>query len=149
MTSVTRLTKVKLRMKEENDKFRGNSLVSWGIFFVIASISSIFFNSMYGPIILGSLALVSFQYLQASMMASERVGILGKAYSNPFSLLYIESLMDGVKDIEESIHKWESFTDEERNKKNKTINLISVICFILSVSVISGVGSGIFWLLPA
>lgn len=149
MASPARITKVKLRAKEEKEKLTKNSLVSWGLFFVAVSIGSLFASTMYGPIILGALSIVLFQWVQMHNFASERIGILGKAYRNPMILVYLESGIDGIKDIDESIIRWESITDEDREIHNKKMNTMLVISAIIMIAIISFVFSGIFWLLPA
>ncbi|ADQ53173.1 conserved hypothetical protein [Aeromonas phage 65] len=149
MVSPARITKVKLRIKEEKEKLSKNSLVSWGVFFVAVSLGSLFASSMYGPILLGALSVVLFQWVQLHNLASDRVGILGKAYENPLVLVYLETGIDGVKDLDESITKWEDMTTDDREAQNKKLNVMIVVSAILVIAVITATFSGIFWLLPA
>ena len=149
MVRPSRITKVKLRIKEEKEKLSKNSLVSWGLFFVAVSLGSLVASSMYGPIILGALCVVLFQWVQLHNLASDRVGILGKAYKNPMVLIYLETGIDGIKDIDDSISKWEDMTTSDRIERDKRLNLIMVFSAIFAIAAISSIFSGIFWILPA
>ncbi|UYD59254.1 hypothetical protein HPMBJEAJ_00139 [Aeromonas phage avDM6] len=149
MVSPARITKVKLRIKEEKEKLSKNSLVSWGVFFVAIALGSLVASSMYGPILLGALCVVLFQWIQLHNLASDRVGILGKAYKNPMVLIYLETGIDGIKDIDESITKWEDMTTSDRTDRDKRLNAIMVFSAIFAIVAIASIFSGIFWLLPA
>ncbi|QAY01360.1 hypothetical protein ZPAH1_orf00346 [Aeromonas phage ZPAH1] len=148
MVSTTRLTKVKLRIQEEKNKIGSTALHSWGLFFIVAAIASVFASTMYPPIVLGSIALALFQWFQLEQLTKERVGILGKAYSNPICLLFIESAMDGEKDIEGSITKWEDLTEDDRKVKNKVLNFLFVAALVTVIVLVSLLFCGVYWILP-
>uniref|UniRef100_A0AB39TZW5 Transcriptional regulator n=1 Tax=Aeromonas phage vB_AdhaM_G2 TaxID=3238786 RepID=A0AB39TZW5_9CAUD len=148
MSIETRVTKVKQRIHEETQRVKSNAIVTWGLLFMAAALASIPASTMYGPIIIGAIVMVMFQYLTMISYAKERVGYLGKAYANPMALIYIESGIDGVKDLEESIRKWEAMTDDEREAANKRINVITVVALLALIAAVSGFFCGLFWLLP-
>ena len=147
MPSTSHLTKVKNRINYEKEQLKENSKIGFGIMFVVVAIAAVFFRTMYGPFILGSLGFASWMFFSLQMMTKDRMLEIGNIYKSPFVLMYIESSWDKEKDVEKSIANWFNMPKGEREKQEFVYDVAFVVMFIVTILFWSGILIAPYWLL--